>query len=168
MAQTRWSAHRDEAVPEDVERLLATVPEWFGRPESNAEYIDDARTMETWTVRDERGRVVGVTLVTHHFPQASEIHFTVVDRSFHGRGVGSAMIEAIADDVRARGVKLLQVKTLGPSKADPNYARTRHFYSKVGFLPLEETELWGPDTPCLIMVKPVAYPAQDDQRTIGN
>jgi GNAT superfamily N-acetyltransferase len=156
MAETGWVAERDEAVPEDVERLLATVPEWFGRPESNAEYIDDARAMETWTVRDEDGRVVGVTLVNHHFPQTSEIHFTVVDRAVHGRGVGTAMIGAITDDVRSRGEKLLEVKTLGPSKDDPNYARTRHFYEKMGFVPLESTELWGADTPCLILVKPVS------------
>ena len=71
MTEAVWMAQRDDAVPEDVERLLATVPEWFGRPESNAEYIDDSRTMETWTVRDDSGRVVGVTLVSHHFPQTS-------------------------------------------------------------------------------------------------
>ena len=159
MTEAVWMAQRDDAVPEDVERLLATVPEWFDRPESNAEYIDDSRTMETWTVRDDSGRVVGVTLVSHHFPQTSEIHFTVVDRSVHGGGVGTAMVEAITEDVRARGVKLLEVKTLGPSKEDPNYARTRHFYEKMGFLPLEETDLWGADTPCLILVKPVANTA---------
>lgn len=88
--------------------------------------------------------------------QTNEIHFTVVDRpSTAGGGVGTAMIEAITEDVLARGVKLLEVKTLGPSKEDPNYARTRHFYEKMGFLPLEETDLWGADTPCLILVKPL-------------
>lgn len=155
MILPRWEACRDTQVPDDVERLLATVPEWFGRPDSNAEYIDAARSMETWTVRDGNDRVIGVTLVSHHFPKSSEIHFTVVDRSVHGRGVGSAMIRAIADDLRRRGIDLLMVKTLGPSKPDPNYARTRHFYETMGFVPLEETDLWGADTPCLIMVKPL-------------
>ncbi len=155
MTEADWVANRDEAVPEDVERLLATVPEWFGRPESNAEYIDDARTVETWTVRDDDGRVVGVTLVVHHFPQTSEIHFTVVDCSAHGQGVGSEMIRAIVDDLRRRGVDMLMVKTLGASSPDPNYARTRNFYETMGFIPLEETDLWGADTPCLIMAKPL-------------
>ena len=86
--------------------------------------------------------------------QTNEIHFTVVDRPSTA-GVGTAMIEAIIEGVLARGVKLLEVKTLGPSKDDPNYARTRHFYEKMGFLPLEETDLWGADTPCLILVKPL-------------
>ncbi len=63
--------------------------------------------------------------------------------------------DAVPKDVRARGARLLEVKSLGPSKDDPNYARTRQFCEKMGFLPLEETALWGSDTPCLIMVKPV-------------
>lgn len=116
MTEAGWTAQRDEAVPEDVERLLATVLEWFGRPTKSIS--------PSSTVRPRRG-------------------------------VGTAMIEAITEDVLARGVKLLEVKTLGPSKDDPNYARTRHFYEKMGFLPLEETDLWGADTPCLILVEPL-------------
>ncbi|WP_101570849.1 MULTISPECIES: GNAT family N-acetyltransferase [unclassified Brevibacterium] len=128
MTQSRWSAVRDNQVPDDVDRLLLSVPEWFGRPESNAEYVDDARTMETWTVRSDVGEVVGV---------------------------GTAMMRAVAADVRARGAQLLQVKTLGASSPDPNYDRTRHFYERMGFIPLEETDLWDEATPCLIMVMPL-------------
>lgn len=95
MTKTRWSAVRDEQVPEDVDRLLATVPEWFGQPDSNAEYVEDSRTLETWTVRDENGRVRGVTLVARHFPHVAEIHLIVVDRSAHGSGVGTAMIRTM-------------------------------------------------------------------------
>ena len=80
----------------------------------------------------------------------------VVERAHHGRGVGSAMLEAIERDAREGGVRLLEVKTLGPSHPDPAYACTRRFYEKMGFLALEETDLWGEDTPCLIMVKSLA------------
>lgn len=155
MSNRTWVATRDAPVPDDVARLLGTVPEWFGRPESNAEYVEAARTKETWTVRGTDGSVVGVTLVDRHFPHVAEIHLTVVDRAVHGRGVGTAMLAAIEADAVGRGVRLLEVKTLGPSHPDPHYARTRHFYEKVGFLPLEETDLWGEGTPCLIMVKPL-------------
>lgn len=136
-------------------RLLATVPEWFGLPEANAEYVEAARTMETWAVRDASDAAVGVTLVVRHFPETSEVHLAVVDRAHHGEGVGTAMLAAIEADARARGVRLLEVKTLAASHPDPNYARTRHFYAKWGFLPLEETDLWGPENPCLILVKPL-------------
>ena len=155
MARGEWRAERDGQVPEDLSRLLGTVPERFSRDEENAKYIGAARSKDTWTVRDPSGRVVGVTLVDRHFPHAVEIHLAVVDRSVHGQGVGSAMLAAVESDSRARGVKLLEVKTLGPSHPDPGYARTREFYEKFGFLPMEETALWGEGTPCLIMVKPL-------------
>ena len=150
-----WEAAADRPAPEDVARLLASVPEWFGQPESNAEYIEAARTKETWTVRDRDGAVIGVTLVDRHFPHVAEIHLIVVERAAHGSGVGAAMLAAIEADALARGVRLLQVKTLGPSHPDAGYALTRRFYEKQGFLPLEETDLWGEGTPCLIMVKPL-------------
>jgi len=51
---------------------------------------------------------------------------------------------------------MLQVKTLGPNKPHAGYERTRQFYTTVGFWPLEETDLWGPDNPCLILVTNLA------------
>jgi GNAT superfamily N-acetyltransferase len=156
-----WSATPDEAVPEDIARLLGTVPEWFGIPESNAEYIEAGKTKETWTVRDAEGLVVGVTLVDRHFPWVAEIYLTVVERSVHGTGVGTAMLAAIERDAALRGVRLMEVKTLGASHPDEGYARTRQFYEKCGFLALEETDLWGERTPCLIMIKPLCAPESD-------
>jgi len=158
MSSTTWIAEFDRQVPDDVARLLTTVPEWFAQPESNEEYIEAARAMETWTVRDSEGTVVGVTLIDRRFPHVAEVHLMVVDRSVHGTGVGTAMLKAVEDDAIRRGVRLLQVKTLGASHPDPGYARTRHFYERWDFLPLEETALWGEGTPCLIMVKPLPSP----------
>ncbi|GAA1413394.1 N-acetyltransferase [Glutamicibacter uratoxydans] len=155
MEHEKWQANRDRNCPEDAARLLATVPEWFGQPDSNAAYIRDAQTLDTWTVRNERGEVLGLTLVSHHFQHVSEVHLTVVSKNAHGCGIGTAMLQAIEVDARHRGVKLLEVKTLGPSHPDRGYAQTRRFYKKFGFLPLEETDLWGAETPCLIMVKPL-------------
>ena len=155
MSNVPWLATRDQPLPEDVARILATVPEWFGIEAANAEYIAAARSKETWSVRDLAGRVVGITLVDRHFPHVAEIHLMVVDREVHGTGGGTAMLAAIEADAIGCGVRLLEVKTLGASHADAGYARTRHFYEKFGFLALEETDLWGEDSPCLIMVKPL-------------
>ncbi|SNU02155.1 Acetyltransferase (GNAT) family protein [Ruaniaceae bacterium KH17] len=101
-----------------------------------------------------------MTLIDRHFPHVAEVHLTVVDRELHGSGVGTAMLSAIEEDAVQRGVRLLEVKTLGPSHPDEGYARTRHFYEKCGFLALEETDLWGAGTPCLIMVKPLSVELQ--------
>ncbi len=151
----RWICRLDSRVPQAAKQLLATVPEWFGLPEANADYVEAARTKETWTVRDDEGEVVGLTLVDRHFPHVAEFHLMVVDRDHHGQGVGTAMVQAVEKDVRERGVQLLEVKTLGASHPDAGYARTRHFYERMGFLPLEETDLWGEENPCLFMVKPL-------------
>jgi len=41
-----------------------------------------------------------------------------------------------------------------PRDPDPGYARTRAFYAAMGFEPLEEiVQVWGPDNPCLLLVK---------------
>jgi hypothetical protein len=61
----------------------------------------------------------------------------------------------------ADGVRLLQVKTLGPSMPDEGYGKTRAFYAALGFLPLEETmAFWGEENPTLIMVKALVWPGQ--------
>ncbi len=63
------------------------------------------------------------------------------------------MLAAAEADLAAEGVRFLQVKTLGESRPDANYARTRQFYLACGFTPLEElTDLW-PGNPCLLLVK---------------
>ena len=76
-----------------------------------------------------------------------------VEPAQHRRGIGRVMIEALEADLVADSVELLQVKTLGPSHADAGYDRTRRFYSRMGFRPLEEIhDLW-PGNPCLVMIK---------------
>ena len=151
-----WIARADDFVPDDVARILAGLPEWFGIPEATAEYVAAARRLETWTVRQPGGEVAGVMLVERHFPHVAEIHLIATERRLRGRGVGRALVAALETDAAARGVRLLEVKTLAASHPDPGYAQTRLFYESVGFLPLEVTDLWGPTNPCLIMVKPLA------------
>lgn len=57
---------------------------------------------------------------------------------------------------RAEHFELLEVKTLGPSKPDPFYDRTRAFYLREGFRPVEEfSGIWG-ENPCLVMVMPLS------------
>jgi N-acetylglutamate synthase-like GNAT family acetyltransferase len=102
------------------------------------------------------GEVVGFIAVKHHSRDASEIHVLAVEPRMHRQGVGRSLLDAVEVDLRAAGVSLLQVKTLGPSDPDEGYRRTRAFYEEMGFLTLEETTaFWGSKQPCLIMVKPL-------------
>ena len=96
---------------------------------------------------------VGVLLLQRHFQASAEIHLMAVARSWHRRGVGRALVRHAEKRLRDEGVRLLTVKTLGPSHPDQGYAITRRFYESVGFLPLEEIHGLWPGNPCLIMVK---------------
>ena len=70
------------------------------------------------------------------------------------------MLGGVERAARAAGMsseQFLQVKTVGPSRPDENYARTREFYLACGFRPLEEFKtLWGERIPCLQLVKRIA------------
>jgi len=156
----RWEVTKGGQDPATVARLLSLLPTWFGIESSNAAYIEAAHRLPTYLVRPaDHTRAhpddpVGVLLAERHFPQSAEIHFLAVDPRVHRNGAGRALVHALEADLVADGCVLLQVKTLGPSHPDAGYALTRKFYLSMGFLPVEELpDLWGPQNPCLIMIK---------------
>jgi GNAT superfamily N-acetyltransferase len=158
-ADSTWIVTSGAQSPETVRRLLGLLPALFGIESSNAHYIDVAADLPTylaWPAADAAAEPAGVLLAARHFPGAAEIYLMAVDPALHRRGVGRALVEALERDLVADQVRLLQVKTLGPSHPDPGYARTRMFYQGMGFAPLEEiADLW-PGNPCLVMVKVLA------------
>ena len=138
------------------QNILADLPDWFGIPEATANYIGAAGRMPMLAYRSG-DEIAGFVSLDRTSDAAVDIHVMGVLARYHRRGVGRALIEAAGDWARDQGARLLSVKTLGPSHPDPGYANTRKFYEATGFLPLEVfKELWGPDLPCLIMVKPLA------------
>lgn len=141
--------------PGPVDEMLRSLPEWFGIEDSIREYVAAATRLPTFLARDEHGRAVGVLLYERHFRQSAEIHLMAVDRAWHRRGVGRALVGATESAVRADGAELLSVKTLGPSRPDAGYDGTRSFYLTCGFLPVEELLTLWDENPCLLMVKPL-------------
>ena len=141
--------------PDAVGELLSGLREWFGIESSIMGYVESARTMPTVAAL-QGDDVVGVCLIRDHNPSAAEIELLAVRRDLHRQGIGRRLVERVEQDVAARGVKLLQVKTRGPSGQSPEYERTRAFYQAIGYIPLEErTDIWDDDNPCLISVKPL-------------
>ena len=85
---------------------------------------------------------------------AAEIYVMGVLSDYHRQGVGRAMIEFAEGRLRGVGVTFLQVKTLDESRENTAYAKTRAFYAKQGFVPLEVfPTLWDANNPCVQMVK---------------
>jgi ribosomal protein S18 acetylase RimI-like enzyme len=152
-----------DADPVSVRRILEALPDWFGEPAALEEYVADAERLPSYLARAGQ-EVIGAVLLRRHFEESAEIHLIAVAPGWHRRGVGRALVSALEADLAGSAIRLLQVKTIGPSLADPFYADTRKFYLSLGFLPLEEllgdsspTSPW----PCLVLVKPFGLPPSD-------
>jgi GNAT superfamily N-acetyltransferase len=140
--------------PEAVRAILDSVPDWFGIPESNANYVRDGGRLPSYLAVDGDD-VVGVALLNEHFPTSRELHLIAVRGDRHRQGIGRALLATIEADLRAAGVQILEVHTLGPSDDDEGYARTREFYLAQGFVPINELQRIDWDGPTLILVKPL-------------
>jgi GNAT superfamily N-acetyltransferase len=149
-----------EPDPGTVERLLRSLPDWFGIESAVESYVAAAARRPAYLAwpagaRQSAGarQPAGALLAARHYPGAAEIYLMAVDPAVHRRGAGRALVAALEADLIADGVEFLQVKTLGPSYQDTGYERTRRFYAAVGFQPLEEIHGLWPGNPCLIMIK---------------
>ena len=90
------------ADPSAVAGLLASVPEWFGIPEANAQYVADAGRLPSYLAVDG-DEVVGVALLAEHFPGSRELHLLAVRRDRHRQGIGRLLVETVVADLRAGG-----------------------------------------------------------------
>jgi GNAT superfamily N-acetyltransferase len=134
--------------------LLGTVPEWFGIPASNANYLRNLSILPSWLALADT-RVIGAITLEEHFAESHEVHFMAVRRDHHRRGVGRALLSHLESEAVSRGARWLHVKTLASSDPGEFYSRTRAFYQAMGFSPLFVSDvLFGdPRNPALVLVK---------------
>ncbi len=100
---------------------------------------------------------LGIMILMDHGFSSVENVLLAIRPEFHRQGIGTMLIQHACAYARSLGKAYLTVKTLGPSRASESYKGTRAFYSAVGFEPLEEiVSIWGPENPCLLMIKAVS------------
>ena len=134
-------------------RILAALPEWFGRPAARAAYVAHAENAPMFGVSRD-GAVIGYLSLADHFGTNCEIHSMGVLPEFHRQGAGRVLVNAALSRARENGFQFMSVKTLSASQPDPNYARTRAFYGAMGFRSFEEfPTLWGNQAPCVMLVR---------------
>jgi GNAT superfamily N-acetyltransferase len=140
------------AAAAHAERILRTLPRWFGIEEALLQYAVDANRFPTFTAGDEDP--VAFLTVRDHFPCSWEVHCVAVQASHRGLGIGRRLHREAESWLQQQGAKLLQVKTLAAEHPSPEYAETRRFYEAMGYAPLEVfPTLWGPKLPVLQLVK---------------
>jgi GNAT superfamily N-acetyltransferase len=133
--------------------ILRSLPEWFGIEESILQYSSEIELLPTFLAKASEG-VSGFLSLKQHNPFSSEILVMGILPEVQRQGIGKSLLKSAQEWLQQQGVEYLQVKTLGPSNDDPNYANTRNFYLAMGFRPLEELpQIWDEHNPCLILVK---------------
>ena len=129
------------------QRLAALLPEWFGKPEANAEYADQAEVLDGY-VAEVNGVRRGLVLLKRHSPKSAEVYWMGVDPGVHRLGIGRALIDTVTEACRQSGVKYLFVATLHPDDLYEPYQRTRKFYAAMQFeYVLEEQSPADPENP---------------------
>lgn len=135
-----------------TEGILKRLPHWFGIKEANEEYREGVKDLFFLALYDG-SEAIGLLSLQVHNSYTGEIYLLALLEEHHGRGGGRLLLEEAEEYLRMRGCIYFMVKTLAPSREDPYYKKTRGFYSHMGFYPLLELDLWGPENPCLLMVK---------------
>jgi GNAT superfamily N-acetyltransferase len=143
-------------VSSDAERILRSLPGWFGIEDSLRQYVRDTELLPTFVARSPQG-ITGFLTLKEHFSQAWEVHCIAVEAQSRQRGAGRALHEVVEQWLSRRGARFLQVKTIASSHPSPEYAETRAFYQAIGYTPLEVFPLlWHPRNPALQLVKALA------------
>lgn len=132
--------------------LIGNLPDWFGIPEYNARYIAGVAAFNSFTARDVGGAIIGMLSLRFPFPGNADIYWLGITPAYHRQGIGRALVAAATERAIDHGCATMTVETLGPSREDENYARTRAFYAGVGFSPLFELNA-GTSNPQLYMLK---------------
>lgn len=136
--------------------ILRKLPEWFGIEESIKEYVNEVKDTDFFAAYDSN-LPVGFISIKDNNKFTAEIYVIGILKEYQNHGIGNKLLENIQEILRDNKYKFLMVKTLGESHPDIYYKRTREFYTKTGFYPLEEiNQIWGKDNPCLIMVKTIS------------
>lgn len=132
--------------------ILRSLPNWFGIESAIADYTEDVRHMNMWSC-EINNQTVGFISIEMHNDHSAEIHVMGVLENFHNQQIGKSLIEIAIQNLKSEQVQYLQVKTLSEKHPDLHYAKTRNFYKKMGFIPIQEFPLlWGKANPCLQML----------------
>lgn len=136
--------------------IIASLPNHFGQEEGRRECATAVRT-QRGLVAERDGEVVGFLTVEDRFDRAAEITWMAVHAAHRHGGLGTALMDRLAADLRAQHRRLLLVLTVspsdGPDDVDDGYASTRNFYAANGFaLARDFGGYWeGGDTPVLMI-----------------
>jgi ribosomal protein S18 acetylase RimI-like enzyme len=137
---------------EQCDAVIRSLPDWFGNDQGIAEAAAAVRT-QAGLVSVLDGAVIGFLTWKRHHPTTAEITWLAVHADYRGGGTGTGLVEELV--ASAGALRYLTVKTLSASSDYPPYEETRAFYRARGFTELIELDIWGPDNPATLFVRPL-------------
>jgi GNAT superfamily N-acetyltransferase len=139
---------------EACDAIVASLPDWFGEEEGVRECAAAVRT-QPGLVAEVGDSVAGFLTLARPYPRTPEISWLAVRARARRQGIGRALIEAVRDQLRADGDRIVLVKTLSDrTDPGPEYAETRAFYLAMGFVPVVELDLY-PENPIQLLALPL-------------
>jgi len=133
--------------------IMHSLPRWFNPPEDIDRKAVTHREMPFFAAYDG-DKAIGFLALKIHNEYTGDVFVIGVLEEYHRHGVGARLLAAAEEYLRERNYRYLTVKTLDASCDYEPYKRTRAFYFKQGFVPLEVfTHHWDEANPCLFLVK---------------
>ena len=134
--------------------IIEELPEWFDE-HGKMDYVANIENTALWAYFIDEKPVGFISIKTNN-EFTSEVYVFGVLKQYHRSGIGSQLMEAVCNKLASDNVKLLIVKTLDGSADYEPYDRTRNFYLKHSFIPVDVYEkIWNEENPCLLMAKVV-------------
>ena len=144
-----------QAKSDICKEILDSLPNWFGIPESIADYVAGVQDKPFYAVYDGSDYVGFVSILVHS-PYTAEIYVMGILEKHHRKGIGKTLVQICEEYCREHGKEFLTVKTLDEKNPDEYYKRTRLFYEAMGFKAIEIFPLlWDECNPCLMLAKQI-------------
>jgi len=134
-------------------KIMHSLPAWFSPPEDIEKKAAIHRGYPFFAAY-EGGEPLGFLALKIHNQYTADIFNLGVLEQYHRQGIGSRLLKFAERYCMDNGYLCLTVKTLDSSAEYEPYERTRAFYRKMGFIPLEVFKtFWNEENPCLFMAK---------------
>lgn len=133
--------------------IMNALPLWFSPPEDIQKKSLTHRDYPFFAAF-EGVKAIGFVALKIHNRYTADIYNLGVLEEYHRQGIGHDLVLATEKHCKSNGYLFLTVKTLDESAIYEPYIRTRAFYRKNGFIPLEVfTTVWDEKNPCLFLAK---------------
>jgi len=142
-----------QAEPQACERVLRSLPGWFGIEQSLHSHVSNVARQLTF-VAEAGGQLIGFMSLVPGPGHCWDLDCLAVEAAWRGRGVGRQLQDHAERWLAARGARVMQVLTLAESHPSPEYAQTRAFYEAVGYVCGDDLdEGWPLHLPLVQMTK---------------